>query len=632
MSVSASDIHGAAVPRASSTTVLSRTDRAARTQAGLSAFCLGLTLSLWLISLPLIDPAGLDDYGLISVLPPSMWAAYAFAGLGFALSLRRGVCETALPLLHIMAMVLLLHATPAIVYDTLRYAWAWKHVGVVDYIQRHGQIDPADPFLAAYHNWPGFFVASSALANLAGIRPIELAGIVRFAPPILNLLYVLILPFIYFRFTADPRLVWAGVWLFVLGNWIGQDYYSPQGVAFLLYLVVLALCLGPLKSIPGWSDPRRSGASGVVGRFFAFVSRGQPPAPLAVSGAWRTACATLALLLIAAIVVTHPLTPVVLIVALGGLWAIGRLSIGYVVFALLLEVVWLTYFASSYMAAVLPDVVRQFGDTAGAIGDRLVDTSIVSPGQVVVSWASRALTGALVLAALLGGLRRLAAGYRDGAAVVLTLAPAPLLVATAYGGEILFRVYLFALPFLAFFAGALFFPWSGTQRDALPRFAIGGLGVALACAFILANNGKDRQYRFTGAEVAVSQWLYENAPRGSLLIEGAPNYPYQFMNSENFTYVPISSEGRQSTVAILADPAGELARWLQGVAPGSGFIIITRSQKAYVDDLGLMPKGSFDAVEKALRASARFRLVRATSDASVFVANGEAIGMGEWIK
>lgn len=598
----------------------------------LSLGCLGVAFTLWVVSLYRIDPAKVNDYGLFSVLPVTIWVAYAAVGLGFALSLKRDVCETRIPLLQIAMLVLLLHGTPAIVYDELRYAWAWKHVGIVDYVQRHGQIDPTAPFLAAYRNWPGLFVVSAELATFFDIKPTELASIVRFSPPALNLLYVLVLPLIFRRFTADPRLIWGSVWFFAVGNWIGQDYFSPQGVALLFYLMLIALCVGPLRVVHVWADPERRGLAGIFGRYFAFASRGQPSAASGLTPSARLVASILAMALIVAIVTTHPLTPMVMLVALCCLGFLGQISLGYAAFAVVVEGCWLLYYADGYLASVLPELVRQFGDTSAEISDRLVDTSIVSPGQVVVSWASRALTGAIALAAVLGGLRRLAAGYRDAAAVALTLAPAFLLIATSYGGEIAFRVYLFALPFLAFFAAALFFPSSGAQRDAFARYALGVLGALLSVAFVLANNGKDRQYTFTHDEVEVSQWLYANAPAGTMLVEGAPNYPEQFMNYERFTYVPISVESKQSIDTVLADPAAELSRWLQGRPPGTAFIIITRSQKAYIDDLSVMPKGSLDAIERALLASARFRLVKATPDAKVFAPDGAGIKMGEWVK
>ncbi len=146
---------------------------------------------------PVLRPASHDLDGLCG------------GGLGFAFSLKRDVRETRIPMLQIVMLVLLLHGTPAIVYDELRYAWAWKHVGIVDYVQRHGQIDATAPFLAAYRNWPGFFVASAELAALFDIKPIELANIVRFSPPALNLFYVLVLPLIFRRFTTDLRLIWG---------------------------------------------------------------------------------------------------------------------------------------------------------------------------------------------------------------------------------------------------------------------------------------------------------------------------------------------------------------------------------------------------------------------------------------
>ena len=40
---------------------------------------------------------------------------------------------------HLLALV---HGTPAVLYGTLRYSWAYKHVGIVDYILRTGTVDP----------------------------------------------------------------------------------------------------------------------------------------------------------------------------------------------------------------------------------------------------------------------------------------------------------------------------------------------------------------------------------------------------------------------------------------------------------------------------------------------------------
>jgi hypothetical protein len=523
----------------------------------------------------------------------------------------------------------MLHGTADIGYGTLRYSWAWKHIGLVDFIQRHRELDPGAQFLSVYHNWPGFFVVSAIVSDVLGLRPIQIAQAVRFTPTILNLLCLLALPPIFRRFTDDPRLVWTAAWLFLVGNWVGQDYFSPQGTVFFLYLVMLGLCLGPLQRT---AAPVRGWVGRIRERFFAFASRGlpAPEAEPAVAGRAAAAAATMAIIL--AIAASHPLTPVVVITALAALAVIGRLSAGYCLFAVVATGLWLLYFADVFMAQRLPDLIAEFGHTGARMFDKMVDTSVVNTGQQWISLACRGLSAGMAAAALIGGLRRLAAGYVDGPGGVLVLAATPLLAGTSYGGEVLFRVYMFGLPFLAFFAATVFFPSPKSGRSWATRIAATGVGLALVVAFLLANNGRDRQYRFTPDEVAVAEWLYENAPPNTLLVEGARNYPQQFMNYENITYIPLAEESDDSLASILADPAGVLGRWLDDRRWNAAFVIITRSQKNYTDAPNIMPNAGLARIEEALLASPRFKVVRAGPNARVFALLPEVGHMGAWVK
>jgi hypothetical protein len=594
--------------------------------------CLATAATFWAVSLPRIDPAGLDSFGLISVLPWTHWAALASLGIGFSISLSRRLAAGPLPFFFLVGLVLLLHATPAITYETLRHSWAWKHIGIVDYIQRHGSVDPASPYLylAAYHNWPGFFIVSALIANLLGLGPIELAQIARFAPTTFNLLFLCALLPIFRRFSDDPRLVWTAAWIFLASNWVGQDYFSPQGAVFFLYLVMLGFCLGPLQTRRGLSLPGAGGFARIAGHMFQIVSRGLPaPTPL-LGGIGQAACAAAVLLIILAITASHQLTPLVVISALAGLALIGRLSPSYCLFAMIAEVAWLLYFAVTFMTMALHELITEFGHTATGMFEKMVDTSLVNPGQVWISWACRGLTGGIAVTAFLGGLRRLAAGYRDGPAIVLALAVLPLLGVTSYGGEILFRVFLFALPFLAFFAAALFFPSPRSGHSLILRTLVCGFGLLLTFAFVLANNGRDRQDRFTPDEIAAAQWLYESAPPGTLLIEGARNYPSKFVNYENFDYLPISEEPPESIAAVLRDPVEVLGRWLNDPGRPAAFIIITRGQKFFTDAQNIMPNGGLAKIEQALLASPRFKLVYATADARIFELNPATRAMGAW--
>jgi hypothetical protein len=572
-------------------------------------------VAIWSQGLAYIEPDDMTDIGLASVLPWNMWAAYGLLAAGFCLSLQARCIETPLPFLQLAALVLVLHATPAIAYETLRYSWAWKHIGIVDFIQRNGGTDPHATYLAAYHNWPGFFLVSAWFSDLFALGPLAVASVARFFPTALNLLFLTLLPLIFRRFTTDARLVWTGTCLFLVGNWIGQDYFSPQGTAYLMYLGVLILVLGPLsetRALPSaWSIPWPG-----LARFRRWMNK-QVPEPVGTrSKQYRLVASASAIALILAIVATHQLTPLLLICALGGLALIGRIGAGYLLIAGVAELLWLLYFADPYVSLAIGGIIADLGSLGAETVAKMVDLETVSEGQRLVAIASRTLTAAIGLAALAGFIRRQRHGYRDGPAVVLALAPAPLLLATSYGGEIVFRLYFYALPFLAYFGAALFFPSAAKARSPASFLLLWPVIVALVIGFVLANNGKDRQYRFTQAEVEAAAWLYEHAVPGSLLVEGARNYPSQFRNYENFVYVPLSEEPPEARAEVIERPEQVLFRWLSGYE--HGFVIITRSQRAAVEDLGIMPKGALDAIEQALLASPLFRLAYKSADASVF--------------
>lgn len=595
----------------------------------LSWGCLLAAVPLWLAGLPRIDPEGLTDYGIVSILPWQIWLALGFIAVGFSLTLTAKLARGPLPYLHLLALILMLHATPAIAYGTLRYSWAWKHIGIVDFIQRHGTVDRFADFLPAYHNWPGLFLVSAWIANALQVHSLEISNAVRFTPAILTPLFVVALTFIYRRFTDDPRVIVAASWIFVTGNWVGQDYYSPQGTTYLFYLTVVALCLGPLRrvAVESAAAPTRLGR---LRRFLASLVWRATEMPLRPIGRWATAgCSLLVTVLIIATTATHQLTPIALFLSLAGLAAIGRLSWSYCILALVVEIGWLLYAAAPFVYGQLGDELYNVGEGIAAASNRLVDTSIVSAGRVWVVIAGRILTVGIGLAAAVGGLRRLLGGFRDGPAIVLTLATLPLFGNT-YGGEILFRVYLFALPFLSFFAAAMFFPRPEKGRWLAHRAVFAVLGFLAAFGFLMSNNGKDRQYSFTRDEVATANWLYSNAPPDTLLIEGSRGYPSQFRNYENFVYLPISEEKKPVREKIIARPGDIFASWLGDAKWQGRYVVITASQKAYSDAEGIMPPGSLDDIERALLASSRFVIVKASPHARIFTLHPTVGAMGPW--
>ena len=216
--------------------------------------------ALWAAALHSTAPLGsMTDYGLLSVLPATFWTALALLTISFFWTVRQPNSSRLLIVAHVVLLVLIVHATPALLYGTLRYSWAWKHVGITEYITAHQHVNlhlQSNPELVAYQDWPGFFAFNALLTN--GARLLSPLSYASWFPAVSQMLSLGPLLLIFRHFTKDRRLVWTAVWLFYLGNWVGQDYYSPQAFAYFLYLAVIAVCLRRLFRSPARSRKDRA--------------------------------------------------------------------------------------------------------------------------------------------------------------------------------------------------------------------------------------------------------------------------------------------------------------------------------------------------------------------------------------
>ena len=577
------------------------------------AASLGLVLALWILTLLITDLQQIGSLGLISALPGTMYLALGVLALSFACALWRRA-EVPTLFAHVLVLILILHATPPLLYGNLRYAWAWKHVGVVDFILRHNEIWTKSPELAVYHNWPGFFGGSATLTGASGLSSAR--GFAVWAPPVFELLNVAALVALFRPLTSDRRVVWLAIWLFILANWVGQDYFSPQALGFLLALLVYSIVLR-------WFS-RHGRLSLRVQRFAK-----HPIIELERVGAADDADPHLkrwlfgiVILLAATIAASHPLTPIVLTTGLVVLLlarvmtsrllplAVGALTVGWIVTGA-------REFAS--------DNFRQFTQDSGNVGSNVghgLPQARLSSGQAIVSTAGRGVVVMIAILAMVGLIRRLRRGRLDLVAVLLAATPALIIVVASYDGEAVFRVYLFALPFLALLAAFACFPDAERSRRLLvPAVAV--VGVALMLGFLLANNGKDAFYRFTPSEVRAADLVYSGAPPGSLLVEGSTAYPGNLENYEHLSHVPLAAEPVASYERVLRHPVRVLSDWMSDADYSGHYLIITRAMKEEATELGPLPPGALDRLERQLLASPKFKVLYHDQDASVFTLKGE---------
>ncbi len=129
--------------------------------------------------------------------------------------------------------------------------------------------------------------------------------------------------------------------------------------------------------------------------------------------------------------------------------------------------------------------------------------------------------------------------------------------------------------------------------------------------------GKESWSYFTRSEIRAAALVYDRAPPNTLIVEGTRDYPNQFHNAERFTYVSLASEPTASATQVLDHPVTKLAEWLGDPRYRQAYLVITRSQKAQIDAIGPLPRGSLARVERAVLASPRFVVVYHSDDATV---------------
>jgi hypothetical protein len=577
-------------------------------------------VAVWASGLGSIDLRKMNDLGLISVLPVRMLVAMGLLAISFALSLQMRAVRDVVLFVHTLALILMIYALPILVEDVPRLAAAWRHSGVIEYIGRVGDIDPT---IDAYFNWPGFFIADAFLVDVAGLE--SALTVARWAPVFFNLIFLAPLLVIFRTATTDKRLVWGGVWFFYLTNWVSQDYFSPQAFGFFLYLVVIAALLR-------WFSQTEADAELTTPALWRWTSA-TPPAheiETAESPGRRTGILAALMLLVAAIVPSHQLTPFAALAGFTTLVGFNRCQIRRLpLLTAVLIGTWMTFMAAAYLAGHLGDLLSQVGELGTTVDANVRARVGGSPEHLLVVYARLGVTGALWLFAAVGGYRAYQEGRQWLPFALLAVAPFPLMALQPYGGEMLLRVYMFSLPFVAFFCASLFVSSSGAGRWTRTA-ALGCVSVVLLTALLVNRYGNERMEYFTTGEVRAVEHLYEIAEPGSLVIVGTRNFPQSFRSYEQLDY-ELVAERPDWTRLELDDPdtaelARALARTMRASPTREAYVLITRSQKAEVDLMGLGPRGSLDRLERDLIASPRFEVLFANVDAKLFTLAANAKG------
>jgi len=177
-------------------------------------FLLVVATALWLVSLRSVEISRMNDLGLISVLRPPTMIAFLLLTASFCGTVCQRQVRGPLVLAHLVILVGMLYGTTTLVEHTMHLSTAYRHVGLTEYIVRHGRVDPT---FETYFNWPGFFIAAAFFTRVAGFH--SALSLTPWSSALFNLLYLGPIIMIFRASTDNQRHVWLGAWFFFVTNW-----------------------------------------------------------------------------------------------------------------------------------------------------------------------------------------------------------------------------------------------------------------------------------------------------------------------------------------------------------------------------------------------------------------------------
>jgi hypothetical protein len=500
-------------------------DSRTRNHLGLACGLAGIVL--WIYGVHEANFSRMNAYGLASILDKAYYLGLALVIVGFCSELFRPVLRPRRLVFLIVVLVVFMYGTGPAIEPLAAYPESFVHSGFIQYILVHGR--PLDDYDGRF-SWPGAFSLAAVLTKFVGQA--NALAFTKWFPLFIELAALAPLIVISRSCGVGRRAAWLAIAVFYCSNWIFQDYFSPQGLNYFFFLVIVATlfaCWKPLKL--AIADNRRKSLRTRLRRTRMVLSRNRLAGREATSE-WgtRQMVGLLVLLgiLFVASTMSHQLTPPAIILALVALLMTRRLGRPELpVLLIVLVFAWLSLGASNYWAGHLSNIFGNFGDFASKFGSNVTNRVTGDAAHRFIAKLRILITGILFLGAGVGALRR----WTDSRTLeVLVAVPFLLVAAQNYGGEGLIRVVLFGLPFSSLLFACMFWPrTTGDIRSFLPQIPEGFIArmvkfalptlvaaalVVLAFATTIARGGNDDYQSMSTGDLLAVQYVYAHAPTG----------------------------------------------------------------------------------------------------------------------
>jgi hypothetical protein len=577
----------------------------------LFALCLPavLGLALWRVSLLHVNVSHLGDYGLPPALPSTWYIALLISVVGAVTTIATGRTNGLIAVGYIAVITVILFGTVPVLSAQPHYAWVYKHIGVVRYLEAHGK---ANPKIDIYNRWPGFFSLGAVFSIVGGSPNPEVYA--SWAEVFFSFLDAILVMAAVKAITRDLRIATGAGLLFITTNWVGQDYYSPQAFAFVLCFALIVIMLRQLRVQDGYS----ARLTRLIERV---VRRAQLPPEQDSTRKWPRWAAISSVLCIDAVIVgSHQLTPYMLLVSLTLLMLAGVIRPWWVLLAMAI----MTF---AYLAANFNFIRTHYGVFTSidpfnnARDSELTETP--SAGKLFNTHTELLLIAALYLATIcaLVRLSRLRLLIRALPFVVLAVSPFFVLFGQNYGGEASLRIILFSGPWCA---ALISWGLATVVRQSFRWALMAFVALLFTALFVPSFLGQEEFNIISPAEVRASEWFYYHATPGSVLVLSAPGFPYRYGATYPYFAGPEGDANPNLLTGKLFQAhqlgAADVPRVADRILEYSrhGYVTFTKDESAYAEALGVTPPGALAHLEAAIAKSPHFRLWYTNSDVQIY--------------
>ncbi len=592
-----------------------RTSNADRWPNALTALGLAVVAAAALVHRA--DPA---PTGLYGVLGWTWYAGLLTVVVAAVLSFR----IRANPAVPVLALAGIVVFSQALAYDAPAVMSAARHLGIVDFIRVNGGADTGSDI---YQAWSGQFAGIAWLADVGGI--VDPLPVATWWPVLMSPATALAVAVLASRWVSSTNRVWIAATVFALTSaTLNITYFSPQSVGLFLSIVIFAVAVnrsGGAGDGP-WARtaPRNGGASALEPgrggrhadqRLVVRLVRRLPR----VTGQMSAGRLAFILYLSVAMAVTHQISPYLATAALVVLalfryvrpwWLPAVVAIPAIVWALLNRGVLTGFISLRALGRFYENVQPPAHGFAQYPQPRVIRFAFEIPALV------------LVVVGVVAAVYVLRVRSRPSWALLAAAAsPVALIAATDYGQEGIFRVTLFAGPWLAVLVASV--RWT-RRRWTVPLLAaalVVMLGVNVYGQTALDWN------RVIRPDAAKATLFYERtAPKGSVMLLTGTSNATPLSRTARYRDVGYESRevfGPYPSINEPYDAAGDVVRMTAALTKsrplGTYYALVSTSIGAYDDRYGFQHYAQYLQLARAMAASRLWQPVYQGRTSTVYV-------------